>query len=185
MPQLKSRWDTAHGLIGDDGRPLAAGLQRLKTSIEVRRTRQLCGHLPSAARANTVPVLFRNYLRGDPSVRDWAEQVVSEPGADAEQQALRAHARAMRAMGGGPIVSGSRARPFQAGPKDQDGQHAAEFAAEAAWSLCTSPQAHPVTGTACRASFLDCFHQLRDHRRSPARAGVTRGRACVTAAAAR
>jgi hypothetical protein len=158
MPAYRQRWEEQHGLTGDDGRPLRIDLQRLKTSIEVRRTRQLGGHLPSAARTNTTTVLFRNYLRGDPSVRDWAEHVVGDAVADAEKAALQAHARAMRAMGGGPVVAGLRGRPFRAGMTGHDGQDLAGTAAEAAWSTCADPHAHPVTGKPCRASFLDCFH---------------------------
>lgn len=26
------------------------------------------------------------------------------------------------------------------------------------WNRCADPEHHPVTGTACRASLLDCFH---------------------------
>jgi hypothetical protein len=158
MPKLRTSWDAAHGLTGDDGQPLRVDLQRLKTSIEVRRTRQLGGHLPSAARTNTMPVLFRSYLRGDPVVGDWAEHVVGEALADAEQQALAAHARAMRGAGGGPVVAGIRGRPFRAGDQVRDGQDPAGTRAEGPWSSCADPQAHPVTGKPCQASFLDCFH---------------------------
>jgi hypothetical protein len=154
MPDLRQRWDDAHGLTGDDGKPLWVDLQRLKTSIEVRRTRQLGGHLPSAARTNTMPVLFRNYLRGDPTVRDWAEQVVGDAIADAEQQAIAAHRRAMRAAGGGPHVDagGPAAAQHAAGDSGAAGNP------EGPWSACADPQRHPATGKPCQASFLDCFH---------------------------
>ena len=61
---------------GNGSSPLRVHMGRLRTSIEVRRTRHLGGHLPSAARSNTIPVLFRNYLRGDPSTIDWAQDVI-------------------------------------------------------------------------------------------------------------
>jgi hypothetical protein len=150
-------WRIRHGLAGDDGQPLHVDLQRLKTSIEVRRTRELGGHLPSAARTNTMPVLFRNYLRGDPTVRDWAEDVISDALADAEQQALAAHRRAMQRAGGGPRVTADdggagpgAARPDDARPRggQQDGP----------WGSCADPRRHPQTGRPCQASFLDCFH---------------------------
>jgi hypothetical protein len=158
MPLLRPAWDTAQGLTGDDGQPLRVDLRRLKTSIEVRRTRRLGGHLPSAARTNTMPVLFRNYLRGDPTVRDWAEQVVGDALADAEKQALAAHAKAMRNAGGGPVVAGIRGRPCRAGVQSADGQDLAGTRAEAPWNTCSDPEAHPATGKPCQASFLDCFH---------------------------
>ncbi|MDN5916466.1 MAG: hypothetical protein L0I76_15425 [Pseudonocardia sp.] len=61
------RWAAGHGLLTDDGLPLPVSFNRIRTSIEVRRTKQMGGHLPSAARAHTVPVLFANYLRNDPT----------------------------------------------------------------------------------------------------------------------
>ena len=53
-------------------RKLALDFTRLKTSVDVRRTRQVGGHLPSAARTNTIPVLFQSYLRKDPTTIEWA-----------------------------------------------------------------------------------------------------------------
>jgi hypothetical protein len=158
MSLLRPGWDAARGLIGDDGQPLHIDLRRVKTSIEVRRTRQLGGHLPSAARTNTMPVLFRNYLRGDPTVRDWAEQVVGEAVADAEKQALAARSRAMRQAGGGPVVAGIRGRPFRAGDHGNDEQELEAEAVEGPWSACSDPQAHPATGRPCQVSLLDCLH---------------------------
>jgi hypothetical protein len=46
-------------------RPLEVSFNRIRTSIEVRRTRAAGGHLPSAVRSNTIGVLFTTYLRGD------------------------------------------------------------------------------------------------------------------------
>jgi hypothetical protein len=59
---------------------LPLNFQRLRKSVEVRRTKQMGGHLPSAARTNNYPVLFANYLRGDPTARSWAEDVMAEAG---------------------------------------------------------------------------------------------------------
>jgi hypothetical protein len=150
-------WKARHGLTGDDGQPLQVDFQRLKTSVEVRRTRQAGGHLPSAARTNTMPVLFRNYLRGDPVVRDWAADVVSDALADAEQQALAAHRRAMQRAGGGPrvIADAGSADPAPAAPWDSPARAGQQ---EGPWATCADPQQHPQTGRPCQASFLDCFH---------------------------
>ena len=52
---------------------LKLDMNRLRTSVEVRRTRQMGGHLPSAARTNTMQTLWSSYLRGDPAVTEWAE----------------------------------------------------------------------------------------------------------------
>lgn len=112
----------------------------------VRSTRAVGGHLPSAARSNAVGVLFTNYLRGDPIARAWAEDVVAEAVADAEQAALTAHRQALRHTG----ASGLRI-DREAGMGD--------LARERAWTACSDPDQHPVTGRSCRrVSFLDCFH---------------------------
>ncbi|MFB9904238.1 hypothetical protein [Allokutzneria oryzae] len=59
---------------------------RLRATVEVRTARALGGHLPSAARINTPDVLNRNYLRGDPSIRDWEDGVLTEALTDAEMR---------------------------------------------------------------------------------------------------
>jgi len=157
----RSRWITARGVLADpvpaaQGAPAPAGplplnFNRLKTSIDVRRTRQVGGHLPSAARTNTIPVLFRHYLRGDPTVVSWASEVIAEAVADAEAAALAAHRRTAQTAGGGPRVLADPAMPEQ--PPDAD-----TAAVDTAWSACTNPQQHPATGRRCEVSFLDCFH---------------------------
>jgi hypothetical protein len=69
-------WAGRHDLRGDDGRRLKLDMNRLRTSVEVRRTRQMGGHLPSAARTNTMQTLWSSYLCGDPAVTEWAEDVL-------------------------------------------------------------------------------------------------------------
>ena len=148
-------WVEGHDLRGEpdteDADPPRFGLDfnRLKTSIDVRRTRQMGGHLPSAARSNTVAVLFSNYLRGDATTIEWAHEILSEAVVDAEQAALAAHRAALRTAGGGPRVLTDEADRAERG--DSAGE-------DTAWSHCTNPQQHPATGTVCRSSFLDCFH---------------------------
>ncbi len=46
-------------------------------------------------RTNTIDVLFRHYLQGDPTVREWAADEVTAALADAQQQAHRAHLRVL------------------------------------------------------------------------------------------
>src|SRR5207245_1811854 len=116
--------------------------------------------LPTAARSNTIPVLFRHYLRGDPTVADWAAEVVTEAVIDAEQAALAAHQRAMRLAGGGPrVVAGPViGQRRQSGAPGRPPSQAAGPVVDGPWSACRNPQQHPATGRACEASFLDCFH---------------------------
>jgi len=148
-------WATDHHLTADraeltdgdevDPTRLVLNFNRLKTTVDVRRTRQLGGHLPSAARSNTPGVLFTNYLRGDPTTLDWAHDIIGEALVDAEHAALDAHHRATRVAGGGPRIAGDPSEPAPSG-------------ADTGWSTCRDPNHHPATGTACRSSFLDCFH---------------------------
>ncbi len=146
-----SRADSAPGATGD---PLRLTANRLKTSIDVRRTRELGGHLPSAARSNTTAVLFRNYLSGDQTTIEWAREVVSEAFTDVERAAYDTHLRALRDNGGRrqlKILTTSR----PAGPPSP----AAEAGgSETAWTSCSDHSHHPLTGRRCGASFLDCFH---------------------------
>ncbi|MFI5591200.1 hypothetical protein ACIA5G_39540 [Amycolatopsis sp. NPDC051758] len=142
-------WSARHGLRTDDGtEPLQVASGRLRTSMEVRRTRAAGGHLPSAARSNSVAVLFADYLRGDATAIDWAHDVTAEAFVDAEHAALQAHQRALSATGGTTLTVHPAGSPADPDP-----------ATEAAWNACTDPQSHPSTGTACRrVSALDCFH---------------------------
>ncbi|MER5358846.1 hypothetical protein [Streptomyces sp. NPDC002785] len=91
-----SLWAARHGLTADapaeseedvEPEPLKLTLGRLKTTVEVRTTRAVGGHLPSASRTNTPDVSFLHYLRNDPRIRDWADRVLTEALEDAEQSA--------------------------------------------------------------------------------------------------
>ena len=154
-------WARRHDLRGDDGQPLVLQLGRLRTSAEVRRTRQLGGHLPSAARTNTMQVLWNSYLRADPLVTAWAEDIVHAAIGDAEQAALDAHARALAAHGGTLRVI-SRAAPeagtTSIGVEAATERRASDGELDTAWAACSDRDASPWNEGTCRASFLDCFH---------------------------
>jgi hypothetical protein len=140
-------WAASHGLVADGDQPawpLRVDMQRLRTSIEVRRTKQLGGHLPSAARTNTMPVLFRDYRRNDPTAIDWARDTVAVALVDAERSALAAHHRMAETAGGAPRILRDPDEPASG--------------SDTGWTICTDPEDHPVTGKRCQASFLDCFH---------------------------
>lgn len=146
-------WADRHGLQQDasadePSQPLPIDLRRLRTTTEVRRTRALGGHLPSAARSHTTDVLFESYLRGDPHAREWAEEVVGRALSDAEDAALAAHRRTLATNGAKHLRVHSDV-PTEAAERQQDG----------AWNACADPQVHPATGRPCRQmSYLDCFH---------------------------
>lgn len=146
------QWARRHDLradpVGDSdqGDPLPVHLRRIRTSVEVRRTKAVGGHLPSAARSNTAGVLFANYLRGDATAQEWAEEVLGEAVADAEAAALAVHRHT--------LADGGQARLRVELEGAHDGQ-----GTEGAWTACADPHAHPVSGKPCReVSFLDCFH---------------------------
>ncbi|MDQ1646776.1 MAG: hypothetical protein QOJ50_2960 [Cryptosporangiaceae bacterium] len=143
---------------GARGPLLRVDFNRLKTSIDVRRTRATGGHLPSAARTNTIPVLFRHYLRGDPTVLAWAGDVMAEAVADAEHAALAAHRRAAAAAAGGPRIASGAAQEGGVDAGEPAGPAADGAGQDTAWTACTDPEHHPATGQRCQASFLDCFH---------------------------
>ncbi|MEU8100564.1 hypothetical protein [Streptomyces rubiginosohelvolus] len=132
-------------------KPLEVTFNRIKTTAEVRRTKQTGGHLPSAAKSNTAQVLYANYLRPDATMREWAEEVMGEALVDAEQAArtayehaaLKIHDQRSQACGGGPDVRSD------AGSDEATGT---------AWAACTDHKHHPATGRDCEESFLACFH---------------------------
>jgi len=142
--------------------PLQVSFNRIKTSMEVRRTKRMGGHLPSAAKSNSMPVLFRHYLSGDPVITAWAEEVLGEALVDAEQSALQAHARAMGAAGGGPRVLpgpvGAAALAEQTSLGRRAAQQAANGELDTGWTACIDHDHHPATDALCQISFLDCFH---------------------------
>src|SRR6266545_71302 len=95
-----SRWAASEGLTADtpDGgqpRPLTLRLDRLKTAAEARRAKAVGGHLPSTATTNTMDVSYLHYLRNDPVIREWAEDIIDAALADAEESSrtfqLRVH----------------------------------------------------------------------------------------------
>ncbi|WP_189160687.1 hypothetical protein [Lentzea pudingi] len=148
-------WARGHDLRADlssdpeFAEPLQVRLNRIRTTVEVRRTQLVGGHLPSAARSNTMNVLFANYLRGDPTAQAWAEEVVSEALIDAEQAALSTHRQALQQTGAMGLRINSK----------PDVTDASGNACDGAWTACADPEQHPATGRPCRrVSFLDCFH---------------------------
>jgi hypothetical protein len=172
------RWSARHKDLWADpvpGReeraPLALDTTRLKKSVEVRRTKRMGGHLPSSARSNTYPVLFSDYLRGDETAREWAEDVVTDALADAEESAWTAHQDALKRQGGHlRVVAEPTAEALEeAGIAAEKAQRVVDGQQDTAYAACVDPDEHPDTGKACRTpSLLDCFNcgnclVTRDH----------------------
>ena len=155
-------WAARHDLRGDDGRRLKLDMNRLRTSVEVRRTKQMGGHLPSAARTNTMQTLWSSYLRGDPAVTEWADGILDDAFADAERAALDAHHRALATHAGAlrivPGQAGVGGRPAGHSADEETLRKAAAEALDTGWTACADPEHRPGGQGPCTASFLDCFH---------------------------
>ena len=137
--------------------PLRISFNKIKTTADARRTRQLGGHLPSAAKTNTAQVLYANYLKPDAATREWAEDVIATALADAEEAARAAHAR-VTARRGSPTVLPGADGPDQSGLEPGAARDLAEGRLDTAWSACADFEHHPETGKTCGDSFLLCFH---------------------------
>jgi hypothetical protein len=107
--------------------------------------------------------LWSSYLRGDPAVTEWAEDVLDQAFADAERAALDAHRRALAAHSGAlRIVSGQAGddgMPAGPGSRHEEAlRTAAPGAPDTGWTGCADPEHRPGHEGPCTASFLDCFH---------------------------
>ncbi|MFD3959654.1 hypothetical protein ACFWRG_29945 [Micromonospora tulbaghiae] len=158
--QGKNRSEPGEKPSAEAPQPLRVTFNRIKTSADVRRTKQLGGHLPSSAKSNTAQVLFTNYLKDDESTREWAEEVMTEALADAEQAAWDAHARAVGRRGEPTVLPDAESAQDleDSGIAPQTAREAAEGALDTGWTACEDHDHHPETGTACGDSFLACFH---------------------------
>jgi len=139
--------------------PLRVVFNKIKTTVDARRTRQLGGHLPSSAKSNTAQVLYTNYLRPDPATREWAEGVMTDALADAERAARAAHADVVRRRGSPTVIPGD-STPEQltgAGLAPGTAHDLAHGRLDTAWSACADFEHHPETGKTCGDSFLLCF----------------------------
>jgi hypothetical protein len=159
-PTLR-QWAARHGLhadgSGDHHPPLDLDLNRLKTTVEVRITKAVGGHLPSASRTNTLDVSFLHYLRNDPRVREWADRILTAALHDAENSARAFQLR---------ILDAAAERAFEHHPEDaaaalgttpEKVKRAAAGELDTLVSSCLDIQHHPQTGGPCRDSFLTCL----------------------------
>jgi hypothetical protein len=158
-----SRWAATEGLTGDapDGSqpaPLVLRLDRLKTTAEARRAKATGGHLPSTATTNTMDVSYLHYLRNDPVIRAWAEDIIDAALADAEDSARSFQVRVL----GPQIHDRFRADP-DAAARDL-GTTPARLGQALAGTLdtlaasCLDIDHSPFSNGRCTASFLMCLH---------------------------
>jgi hypothetical protein len=147
------RWKQRHPLLDDNGQHLQITLPRLKKTVDIRNTRAAGGHLPSSIRSNTMPVLFTNYLRGDPSVHDWAGGVITAALSDAETTARACHARVLDASVTTPKCAAAELDVTAATAKDLLVGNL-----DTAVAACADIDHSPLDGGGrCGVSFLLCF----------------------------
>ncbi|WP_217234652.1 hypothetical protein [Streptomyces sp. AC555_RSS877] len=159
-PTAKTKKNQAEESADTGPTPLKVTFNQIKTSVDARRTKQLGGHLPSSTKSNTAQVLFTNYLKPDEATREWAEEVITEALADAEQTAWDAHAAAVGRRGEPTVITDAES-PQQledAGLAPQTARELADGGLDTAWTACEDYEHHPETGSTCGDSFLACFH---------------------------
>ncbi len=133
-------------------------LDRLKTTAEVRRAKATGGHLPSTATTNTMDVSYLHYLRNDPVIRAWAEDIIDAALADAEDSARSFQVRVL----GPEIHDRFRADP-QAAAREL-GTTPAKLGQALTGTLdtlaasCLDIEHSPFGGGRCTVSFLMCLH---------------------------
>jgi hypothetical protein len=162
-------WAQKHDLRSDDGQPLKLTLNRLRTTVEVRTTKAAGGHLPTSARTNTMDVQFAHYLRGDPTVVEWAAEEVSAAVVDAEQHARQAHLRVLT----GPEEQHAKdlaATAAQLGVEPETARQALAGELDTLVAACLNIDDSPFNEGRCQASFLTCLrcrNALATHRHLP------------------
>jgi len=157
-----SRWAAAQGLTADapdggDTGALVLRLDRLKTAAETRRAKATGGHLPSTATTNTMDVSYLHYLRNDPIIQAWAEDIIDAALADAEDSARSFQLRIL-----GPAIH-DRFRADPAATARELGTTPARLSQALAGTLdtlaasCLDIDHSPFSGGHCDVSFLTCL----------------------------
>ncbi|MFC5667641.1 hypothetical protein ACFP3U_32320 [Kitasatospora misakiensis] len=151
------QWSASHGLRDDVGELLEVTSNRIKTTVEVRTTRALGGHLPTASRTNTMDVSFRHYLKPDPRVRDWAERVMAQALADAENHARAATARVLDEAAETAMAADPHAAAKLLGTTAGKIAEARDGRLDTLVSACLDFENGPFDEGPCRQSFLTCL----------------------------
>ncbi|WP_405844549.1 hypothetical protein [Streptomyces sp. NBC_01518] len=153
-----NRWSQSHGLTDDSGQPLALNLNRLKTTVEVRTTKAVGGHLPSASRTNTLDVSFAHYLQGDPRIREWADQVITSAIDDAENAARAFRPRILDSAGEQALATAPEATSQQYGTEPDVLKNAMAGELDTLASSCLDINHSPFAKNGqCDVSFLTCL----------------------------
>ncbi|MDJ0363413.1 hypothetical protein [Rhodococcus sp. H29-C3] len=152
------KWISRHSLTADDSAPLVLSMNRLKTTVEVRRTRAVGGHLRSASRTNTPDVSFVHYLRSDPRIRDWADEVLTEALHEAEHNAHAFRGRILGASESAALTSNPAGIAAELGVSIDQIQRAVNGELDTLVSSCLDFEHSPfVRSGPCAVSFLTCL----------------------------
>ncbi|MFE0778851.1 hypothetical protein [Streptomyces sp. NPDC058861] len=168
--QLKiSQWVAKHGLTADvpaekegeveaKAEPLKLTMGRLKKTVEVRTTRAVGGHLPSASRTNTPDVSFLHYLRNDPRIRDWADRVLTEAMDDAQASVHAFRGRIMDEQAAKEAQRDPQAAAAALGTTEDNLTSAAAGELDTLVTSCLDFEHSPHNaGGLCDVSFLTCL----------------------------
>ncbi|MFJ5839799.1 hypothetical protein ACIQGO_24085 [Streptomyces shenzhenensis] len=157
-------WARRHGLTADETDPntgerlpLPVNGNRIKTTVEVRTVKAVGGHLPSASRTNTIDVSFEHYLRGDKTVRDWAEKVLGAALSDAESSARAFHLRVLNGEMEWAAAQTPETVATALGTTAAALKSATAGELDTLASSCLDIEHHPDTDAQCNVSFLTCL----------------------------
>ncbi|UBV17757.1 hypothetical protein [Mycolicibacterium fortuitum] len=150
-------WVDSKQLRGDDGLPLKLQLSRLKKTEDIRRTRSLGGHLPSAALTNGIDTLFRDYLAGDTSVREWADDTVERALHEAEAAARNFAPRVLGEADENDAHADSANLARTLSTTQHKVSQALSGRLDTEVASCLDFDHHPDTGKQCTASFSTCL----------------------------
>ncbi|ACZ83219.1 hypothetical protein [Streptosporangium roseum] len=157
-----SRWAAAEGLTADapEGAgpiPLQLRLDRLKTAAEVRRAKATGGHMPSTATTNTMDVSYLHYLRNDPVIQAWAEDIIDAALADAEQSSRTFHLRILGVDFRDRFLADSETVARELGTTAAKVADALAGNLDTLVASCLDIYHNPDTGGHCEVSFLTCL----------------------------
>lgn len=164
------RWARRHGLVDDGGAPLEISMNRLRTTLEVRTTRTVGGHLPSSVRTNTMDVSFLHYLRNDPHIQDWAARILDCALADAESHARDVVVRVLDPVAARGFATAPETTATAMATTRATLEQAAAGELDTVLTSCLDITASPHNDGACAASFelcLRCPNALILHRHLP------------------
>ncbi|MFF2655337.1 hypothetical protein [Streptomyces sp. NPDC058045] len=151
------QWGQRHGLLDDSGNPLPIDMNRLKTTVEVRTTKAMGGHLPSASRTNTLDVSFANYLKGDPTVREWADEILTTAINEAEGNARGFQPHVLNAVQTQALAQDPEQSAAALGTTPQTLRQALGGQLDTVASSCLDIEHSPFSDGRCGVSFLTCL----------------------------